>query len=660
MKKIFVCFAIFAALIFVVSCGGGSKNVNQNDEPDTGEIVTDGDTADSESSDADPSDSGHENSDTNPEQPDNGDSQPDDGDTAPDEDDAEPTEPTDQPESCELGELMLPDELPARYFAFKGIGTINNANSQDAEPASLVSVQAAGMDGANFQYANQQSFFEFGQSYVFQGTTDAVILTVYSGDDDYSVFAAVEIPVDYMELMRKNEIYELAMAPFTLINVYKWTSDRNYVQRCIFRGRTDETKQTFLGNTKVCYDKNVDFSAGETFKLNMYAEIGSDEETADLFSDIESVEELCPCFDMDYDIVDCQKIPEFANGEPVNPCESNPCGEYSDVVCSATSYTAHSCECSSGYFWHGKAEGCKTEPATLGNICTGQNKCYVSHGTMICPVEGEDFFGQDAWYASLGKCAPQSFTVQTISNQKVVLDNNTGLMWQQTIPTDPYKWDGAVSYCNSLSYAGYSDWRLPTPQELLTIVDNRRYGPAIDTTYFPDTPLSYFWSSSTVVGNTDNAWIADFYDGGVGGYNKTEYSHVRCVRGESLLSSTFEVTTVNGDVIVTDTKTGLVWQKTYETGKNWQAALDYCENLTYAGYSDWRLPNKNELASLVNYEKSYPASDFPDMPSEPSEYFWSSSTRVYSTGDAWGVSFYYGVVYGYDKPSNVGYVRCVR
>ena len=89
---------------------------------------------------------------------------------------------------------------------------------------------------------------------------------------------------------------------------------------------------------------------------------------------------------------------------------------------------------------------------------------------MICPVEGEDFFGQDAWYASLGKCAPQSFTVQTISNQKVVLDNNTGLMWQQTIPTDPYKWDGAVSYCNSLSYAGYSDWRLPTPQELLTIV----------------------------------------------------------------------------------------------------------------------------------------------------------------------------------------------
>ena len=122
------------------------------------------------------------------------------------------------------------------------------------------------------------------------------------------------------------------------------------------------------------------------------------------------------------------------------------------------------------------------------------------------------------------------------------------------------------------------------------------------------------------------------------------------------LFAAFNSTTVNGDVIVTDTKTGLVWQKTYETGKTWQAALDYCENLTYAGYSDWRLPDKNELASLVNYEKHNPASDFPDMPSEN---FWSSSTSVYDTGRAWNVDFSLGTVRNYYK-TVTSYVRCVR
>lgn len=122
------------------------------------------------------------------------------------------------------------------------------------------------------------------------------------------------------------------------------------------------------------------------------------------------------------------------------------------------------------------------------------------------------------------------------------------------------------------------------------------------------------------------------------------------------LLAAFNSATVNGDVIVTDTKTGLIWQKTYESGKTWEEALDYCEDLTYAGYSDWRLPDKNELASLVNYEKYNPASDFPDMPSQS---FWSSSTYVVSTNHAWYVDFNSGDVSGSNK-TGTSYVRCVR
>ena len=125
------------------------------------------------------------------------------------------------------------------------------------------------------------------------------------------------------------------------------------------------------------------------------------------------------------------------------------------------------------------------------------------------------------------------------------------------------------------------------------------------------------------------------------------------------LFASFTSTTVQGDVIVTDTKTGLIWQKTYlSVERNWQQALSYCEYLTYAGYTDWRLPNKNELASLVNYAKYNPASDFPDMPSNS---FWSSSTDAGYTYYAFCVLFRDGAVYSGDgfKSSN-NYVRCER
>ena len=71
MKKILVVFAIFVSLIFVISCGGGSKNENKGDNADTGETVSDDDTADTDEPAGDTDDGGDSTSD-------NGDSQPDD------------------------------------------------------------------------------------------------------------------------------------------------------------------------------------------------------------------------------------------------------------------------------------------------------------------------------------------------------------------------------------------------------------------------------------------------------------------------------------------------------------------------------------------------------------------------------------------------------
>jgi len=109
---------------------------------------------------------------------------------------------------------------------------------------------------------------------------------------------------------------------------------------------------------------------------------------------------------------------------------------------------------------------------------------------------------------------------------------------------------------------------------------------------------------------------------------------------------------------------GLTWQKTYDSQKTWQQALAYCESLSYGGYSNWRLPSKKELLSLVNFGVASPVSDFPEMPAalpgpSPSLWFWTSSTSVGATSFAWYVDFYSGYVFNTNKP-DVAYTRCVR
>jgi len=59
--------------------------------------------------------------------------------------------------------------------------------------------------------------------------------------------------------------------------------------------------------------------------------------------------------------------------------------------------------------------------------------------------------------------------------------------------------------------------------------------------------------------------------------------------------------TDNGDGTVTDNVTGLMWQQVVSTTTyNWAQALAYCPKLTLAGHSDWRLPSRIELVSIVD------------------------------------------------------------
>jgi len=114
------------------------------------------------------------------------------------------------------------------------------------------------------------------------------------------------------------------------------------------------------------------------------------------------------------------------------------------------------------------------------------------------------------------------------------LITNQGLtplpMWQQG-EGGQKTWEDAITYCEGLSLAGYTDWRLPNIKELESITDDSIYSPAIDTNYFPDANASSYWSSTTSVEYSPDAWLVFSSSGYVNSSDKSVSSYVRCIRG---------------------------------------------------------------------------------------------------------------------------------
>ena len=89
----------------------------------------------------------------------------------------------------------------------------------------------------------------------------------------------------------------------------------------------------------------------------------------------------------------------------------------------------------------------------------------------------------------------------------------------------------------------------------------------------------------------------------------------------------------------------------------WQNAIDYCENLSLDGKSDWGLPNVNELVSLVD-DKTYLTIDA-IFQNTTGSYYWSSTTCVNDNSNAWLFELPYSTQ-NYSKVAYSHPVRCVR
>ncbi len=112
--------------------------------------------------------------------------------------------------------------------------------------------------------------------------------------------------------------------------------------------------------------------------------------------------------------------------------------------------------------------------------------------------------------------------------------------------------------------------------------------------------------------------------------------------------------------VVLDRVTGLVWQRRLpDQFFTFQDAGRQCAELRLAGHSDWRLPSRIELVSLLDTTRIEPSIDVQAFPNTPNDWFWTSSSAANDPTAAWYVYFYFGYPKTDDR-SNKFSVRCVR
>jgi len=325
-------------------------------------------------------------------------------------------------------------------------------------------------------------------------------------------------------------------------------------------------------------------------------------------------------------------------------------------------------------------------PAPLGQLSaipdTGQATCYDNTAAITCPGSGA-FSGQDFQYqpqhprsyTKLGMNGLELPDTATQPDWLMTRDNVTGLIWE--IKTagnqgDSYTWSNAsadfIAGLNASSgFGGFTDWRLPTVKELTSLVNSGMI-PAIDSGKLPNM-TSYYWTSADFIIDPNGAWGVDFAGGDVSFATKDTERLVIAVRqgpvgapDTGVFANAIDPGRMldNGDGTVTDTVTGLMWQQATNAAGTWESALSSAEGLSLAGHDDWRLPNRNELQTLVDYTQTGPAINVPLFSDTISWYYWTSTTDAGNPALAWRINFNDGGIDIVAKTADPYVFRAVR
>ena len=307
-----------------------------------------------------------------------------------------------------------------------------------------------------------------------------------------------------------------------------------------------------------------------------------------------------------------------------------------------------------------------------GYFQTGQRTCHDATGHKInCAMSGQDgeFRRGMPW-------PEPRFALEG----ETVTDRLTGLAWcRNANPAGfPLMWQEALDYVAQMNHdqsLGYSDWRLPNRRELRSLISHQTRRPALpEHPPFTDIFNGWYWSSTTAAISPAHAWYVNM-DGGRMFYGGKDQSFlVWPVRGQGngTLPATGQTrcyadtgeeipcsgTHQDGELCcgcswpsprfqparegaVIDQLTHLCWRQVTDlTGPvSWTQALAAVAGLNQqsAGTHGWRLPNINELESLVDCDRHSPALPAGHPFVTLQDVYWSSTTSLYEPDWAWAL-----------------------
>ncbi len=316
------------------------------------------------------------------------------------------------------------------------------------------------------------------------------------------------------------------------------------------------------------------------------------------------------------------------------------------------------------------AAGVSTGTLALQDGAKGRDPEASRLRKLGCGVDGFDFsrIGADGKVITeLGGCpAPSAADANWVCTR----DNVTGLVWLRK-PADSAGFRAATP---PVSACGMAGWRLPTVDELASLFNSGSADISIDRARFPDVTAQIYWTGSASARDTTSAYAArfalsDIPSGSVAGgaihlLDKTERYPALWVSDTTRnewrrlriggVSNRFVPDFTKG--VITDHHSGLMWMLCSigrESTKSsvgpcsgtaddlsWDDALNRALSANQSaalGYSDWRLPSRAELISLVNYtgERVMIASDLgidTQNPDGAGATYWSSSGAVATDG----------------------------
>ncbi|MFN2425505.1 MAG: DUF1566 domain-containing protein [Candidatus Binatia bacterium] len=374
--------------------------------------------------------------------------------------------------------------------------------------------------------------------------------------------------------------------------------------------------------------------------------------------------------------------------------------------------------------------GCEAQPFAQP-LKTGQINCWNGATPTPCAGTAQDGELQKGIARSFTDNGNGTLTDnatglmwEKLSDDGSIHDKDTAYTWANAFAVK-------IANLNTNNFGGHNDWRLPNRFEMETMIDEHESDPLVHAAFKgPCTPGcdvtscsctatgDFFWSSTTVETLNTNAWRLQTDNADMNPGLKTNTRRVRAVRGEpagcqvtnavpktgqtecyntagSLIScagtghdgdiqrGVASSYTDNGDGTITDNLTGLMWEKqsdngdihdkdnTYTWANAFASKVATLNSGSFAGYGDWRVPNRKELDTLVNLgavnPSAYAAFNSGCVPTctvttcscTRSSVYWSSSTYQDFPTNAWLVNFYDGFTSTGIKTNSYG-VRAVR